>query len=108
MFVVGKDLVTEFVDELVKAQVDLSLHLVIQELFAEFREGKMGTVIVQVQRVEDVPATCKQEKRRILNCGGAQSLRETHSHLQIFPHDWRQSQHELDLKLLVTAILSGC
>ena len=55
MFVVGVDLFAELVDELVEAQVDLSLDLVVQELLLEDGQRVVGAVVVQVQRVEDAP-----------------------------------------------------
>ena len=55
MFVVGVDLFAQFVDELVEAQVDLSLDLVVQELLLEDGQRVVGAVVVQVQRVEDAP-----------------------------------------------------
>ena len=55
MFVVVEDLVTEFVDELIKAEVDLSFHLVVQELLLEVVQRVVGAVVVQVQGVEYKP-----------------------------------------------------
>ena len=55
MLVICVDLFTELVDKLVKAQVDLSLYLVVQELLLEHRQGVVGTVVVQVQWVENAP-----------------------------------------------------
>ena len=55
MFVVGVDLFAQLVDELVEAQVDLSLDLVVQELLLEDGQRVVGAVVVQVQRVEDAP-----------------------------------------------------
>ena len=55
VFEVGKYLVWQFVDKLVEAQVDFSLYLIIEELFTEFMECVVSTVVVQVQRIENVP-----------------------------------------------------
>ena len=55
MFVVCVDLFAQFVDELVEAEVDLSLDLVVQELLLEDGQRVVGAVVVQVQRVEDAP-----------------------------------------------------
>jgi len=46
------DLIAELVDELIEAEVDLGLHLVVEELLLEDVEGVEGGVVVQVQRVQ--------------------------------------------------------
>jgi hypothetical protein len=50
----GKDLFTELVDKLIKAQIDFSFHFIIKELLAEHSEGIYCTVIVEVQGVEHI------------------------------------------------------
>ncbi len=55
MFVVSIDLLTELVDELVEAEVDLSLNLVVQKLLLEDGQSVMSTVIVQIERIKDTP-----------------------------------------------------
>lgn len=50
----GENLLAEFVNKLIEAQVDLRFHLVVEKLFAEHSEGVVGAVIVQVQRVQHV------------------------------------------------------
>ena len=55
MLVVLEDLFAELVDELVEAEVHLGLYLVVEELLLEVVQGIVGTVTVQVQRVQDVP-----------------------------------------------------
>ncbi len=49
---VDADLIAELVDELIEAEVDLGLHLVVEELLLEDVEGVEGGVVVQVQRVQ--------------------------------------------------------
>ena len=56
MFVVRVDLLAQLVDELVEAEVDLGLDLVVQELLLEDGQRVVGAVVVQVQRVEDAPS----------------------------------------------------
>ena len=55
VLVVLEDLFAELVDELVEAEVHLGLYLVVEELLLEVVQGIVGTVTVQVQRVQDVP-----------------------------------------------------
>jgi hypothetical protein len=55
VFVVSIDLLTELVDELVEAEVDLSLNLVVQKLLLEDGQSVMSTVIVQIERIKDTP-----------------------------------------------------
>ncbi len=55
VFVVGIDLLTELVDELVEAEVDLSLNLVVQKLLLEDGQSVVSTVIVQIERIKDTP-----------------------------------------------------
>lgn len=50
----GENLLAQFVNKLIEAQVDLRFHLVVEKLFAEHSEGVVGAVIVQVQRVQHV------------------------------------------------------
>lgn len=54
-FVVSKDLVCQLVDKLIKTQVHLGFDLVVQELLFKLGQSIVGAVIVQIQRVEDVP-----------------------------------------------------
>ena len=46
------DLIAELVDELIEAEVDLGLHLVVEELLLEHVERVEGGVVVQVQGVQ--------------------------------------------------------
>ena len=46
-------LLAQLVDELVEAEVDLGLDLVVEVLLAEHGEGVVGAVVVQVQGVQD-------------------------------------------------------
>ena len=46
-------LITEFINKLIKAEVNLGLHLVVQELFTEHSQGVERGVVVQIQGVED-------------------------------------------------------
>ena len=46
---------TEFVYKLIKAEINFSFHLVIQELLAEHGEGVNCAVIVEVQGVQHIP-----------------------------------------------------
>ena len=55
MLVVGVDLLAELVDELVEAEVDLGLDLVVEVLLAEHGEGVVRAVVVQVEGVQDAP-----------------------------------------------------
>ena len=55
VLVVGVDLLAELVDELVEAEVDLGLDLVVEVLLAEHGECVVGAVVVQVQRVQHTP-----------------------------------------------------
>ena len=55
MFEVGKDLLTKLVHQLIKAQVHLSLHLVVEKPLLEMVQSIVTTVTVQVQGVQDVP-----------------------------------------------------
>ena len=57
MFEVCKDLIREFVNKLVKTQVDLSFYFIIEELLLEFMQSIMSTVIVQIEWIQDVPET---------------------------------------------------
>jgi len=51
----SKNLLTQLVDELIETQVDFSLHFVVQKLFAENSQRIMGTVVVQVQWIQNIP-----------------------------------------------------
>ena len=53
VFVVGEYLIAQFVDKLIKAEVHLSLHFVIEELFAENGESVVSRVVVEIQREEN-------------------------------------------------------
>ena len=55
VLVVGVDLLAELVDELVEAEVDLGLDLVVEVLLAEHGERVVRAVVVQVQRVQNTP-----------------------------------------------------
>ena len=55
MLVVGKHLLRKLEHKLVKAQVHFSFNLIIQELLTELGEGVVGTVIIQVQRIQHTP-----------------------------------------------------
>jgi hypothetical protein len=55
VFVICIDLFTELVHKLVKAEIDFCFNLIVQELLLEHGEGIVGTVIVQVQGVENTP-----------------------------------------------------
>jgi len=57
MLVILEDLLTQFVYQLVKAEVYLCLHFIVEELLIEVVQGIVGTVTVQIQWVENVPAT---------------------------------------------------
>ena len=54
VLVVVKYLLTQLVDKLIKAKIDLCLNLVVEELPLEVVQGVACTVTVEVQRVEDV------------------------------------------------------
>lgn len=54
MFIIRKYLITEFVDKLVKTQVDLCFYFIIKELFSKVGQSIVSTVIVQVKGVEDI------------------------------------------------------
>ena len=54
MLIVVEDLLAELVDELVEAQVNLSLYLVVQELPLEVVESVASAITVQVQGVQNV------------------------------------------------------
>ena len=51
----SKNLFTELVYKLIKAEINFSFHFVIQELLAENGEGVHCAVIVQVQGVQHIP-----------------------------------------------------
>ena len=68
MFVVGVDLFAQLVDELVEAEVDLGLDLVVQELLLEDGQRVVGAVVVQVQRVEDAPKMEQKLVRSWVRC----------------------------------------
>ena len=55
MFVVGKNLLAQFVNELIKAQINFGLYFIVEKLFAEYGQGVMGAVVVQIQRKQDAP-----------------------------------------------------
>ena len=63
---------------------DLSLHLIIQELFAEFEESVLSAVVVEIHGVQDEPATqVVPQKVRQLKQGWVErskSKRQTHWH----------------------------
>lgn len=89
LLVVGEYLLAELVDELVEAEVHLGLDLVVEELLAEDGQGVEGAVVVQVQRVEDVPGREREGcVDRYLN-GGDPLWCRWHQKLKCFlrPHD---------------------
>ncbi len=106
MLVVGVYLLAELVDELVKAEVDLRLHLVVEELLAEDCQGVVRAVVVQVQRVEHA-----------LHVGGVLGLQDVvgqypgHGHLdrELDPRPHRHLQVELAVPQLgeVAAVLQA-
>lgn len=65
VLIVSKYLVTQFVCKLVEAQVDFSLHFIIEKLFFELSEGIECTVVVQVQRVQYTSEEKKKRKENV-------------------------------------------
>ena len=63
-FVIAENVFAEFVNELIKTQVDFGFYFVVQKLFAEFCQGVVSSVVVQVQRVQNAPA--KQNHNQII------------------------------------------
>lgn len=55
LLVMSKNLLTQLIDKLIKTQIDFSLHLVVQKLFAENSQRIMSTVVVQVQWIQNIP-----------------------------------------------------
>lgn len=55
LLVMSKNLFAQLVDKLIKAQVDFSLHFVVQKLFTENCQRVVSTVVVQVQWIQNVP-----------------------------------------------------
>ena len=70
MFVVVEYLFTEFVDELIKAQVHLGFYFIVEELLAKVMQGIVSTVTVQIQGVQYVP-------------GDRERQTETHEHTNV-------------------------
>ena len=52
-FVVLKDLLRDFVDELIKTKIDLGLDLVVKKLFSEFGQRKVTRVGVEIEWLEN-------------------------------------------------------
>jgi len=78
LFVVSKDLLTKFVYKLVKAQVDLGLDFVVQELLPEYCEGVVSAVVVQIKGVQDKP---RQEKETVSEARGYKERSEKEKEL---------------------------
>ena len=55
LLVVEEDLLAQLKHELVKAEIDLGLDLVVEELLAEVRQGVVSRVVIQVKRVQHAP-----------------------------------------------------
>ena len=55
MFVIVEDLLTEFVDQLIKDEVNFCLNLIVEELLLKMVQCIVRTVTVEIQRVEDIP-----------------------------------------------------
>lgn len=55
LLVMSKNLFTQLVDKLIKAQVDFSFHFVVQKLFTENCQRVVSTVVVQIQWIQNVP-----------------------------------------------------
>ena len=53
VFVITVDLLAQLVNKLIEAEVDLCLHLIVQELLPEHGQRVVRAVIVQIQGVED-------------------------------------------------------
>lgn len=54
MLVIVKNLLTQLIDQLVKAQVDLGFYLIVQKLPPKVVQSIVGGVTVEVQGVQDV------------------------------------------------------
>ena len=67
VFVVGEDLFAELVDELVEAEVDLGLDLVVEELLPEAGERVVAGVVVQVQWVQHAPNDGRDGGQNVYN-----------------------------------------
>ena len=65
LLVVAEDLLAEFEDELVEAEVDLRLDLVVEKLLAKVRERVVRRVVVQVQGVQHAPEKKKTLLERV-------------------------------------------
>ena len=62
VLVVGVDLLAELVDELVEAQVDLGLDLVVEKLLLEHGERVVRAVVVKIERIENAPRRKERTK----------------------------------------------
>jgi len=56
MLVVRVNLLAKLVNELIEAEVDFSLHLIVQVLLAEDGQCVMGTIVIKIQRIQNTSA----------------------------------------------------
>ena len=52
MLIISINLLTQFIDELIKTQIHFSFYFVIEKLFLKYGQSIVSTIVIQIKRIQ--------------------------------------------------------